>query len=204
MLNVFISKCVCQYLKGFGMPKVKAVVNIENVVASATLKQKVDLNEVVKSYPGVEYRPEQFPGLVFRLKKPKTATLIFNSGKMVCTGAKSEKEAKRAVMKIIKELKKGGIIIISKPELKIQNIVASASLGGTIDLERAAFELGKTMYEPEQFPGLIYRMDDPKVVILLFASGKLVCTGAKREQDVYEAVNKLHEILEEKNLIYYD
>ena len=204
MLNVFISMCVCQYLKGFDMPKVKAVVNIENVVASATLKQKVDLNAVVKSYPGVEYRPEQFPGLVFRLKKPKTATLIFNSGKMVCTGAKSEKEAKRAVMKIIKELKKGGIIIISKPELKIQNIVASASLGGTIDLERAAFELGKTMYEPEQFPGLIYRMDDPKVVILLFASGKLVCTGAKREQDVYEAVNKLHEILEEKNLIYYD
>ncbi|RLI22010.1 TATA box-binding protein [Candidatus Bathyarchaeota archaeon] len=186
------------------MPKVKAVINIENVVASATLKQKVDLNAVVKSYPGVEYRPEQFPGLVFRLKKPKTATLIFNSGKMVCTGAKSEKEAKRAVMKIIKELKKGGIIIISKPELKIQNIVASASLGGTIDLERAAFELGKTMYEPEQFPGLIYRMDEPKVVILLFASGKLVCTGAKKEQDVYEAVNKLHEILEEKNLIYYD
>ena len=186
------------------MPKVKAVINIENVVASATLKQKVDLNAVFKSYPGVEYRPEQFPGLVFRLKKPKTATLIFNSGKMVCTGAKSEKEAKRAVMKVIKELKKGGIIIISKPELKIQNIVASASLGGTIDLERAAFELGKTMYEPEQFPGLIYRMDEPKVVILLFASGKLVCTGAKKEQDVYEAVNKLHEILEEKNLIYYD
>ncbi|HEX68918.1 TATA-box-binding protein [Candidatus Bathyarchaeota archaeon] len=186
------------------MPKVKAVINIENVVASATMKQKVDLNAIVKSYPSVEYRPEQFPGLVFRLKRPKTATLIFNSGKMVCTGAKSEKEARRAVMKIIKELKKGGIIIISKPELKIQNIVASASLGGTIDLERAAFELGKTMYEPEQFPGLIYRMDEPKVVILLFASGKLVCTGAKREQDVYEAVNKLHEILEEKGLIYYE
>ena len=186
------------------MPKVKAVINIENVVASATMKQKVDLNAIVKSYPSVEYRPEQFPGLVFRLKRPKTATLIFNSGKMVCTGAKSEKEARRAVMKIIKELKKGGIIIISKPELKIQNIVASASLGGTIDLERAAFELGKTMYEPEQFPGLIYRMDEPKVVILLFASGKLVCTGAKREQHVYEAVNKLHEILEEKGLIYYE
>jgi transcription initiation factor TFIID TATA-box-binding protein len=107
-------------------------------------------------------------------------------------------------MKIIKELKKGGIIIISKPELKIQNIVASASLGGTIDLERAAYELGKTMYEPEQFPGLIYRMDEPKVVILLFASGKLVCTGAKKEQDVYEAVNKLHEMLEEKGLIFYE
>ncbi|MEM2816806.1 MAG: TATA-box-binding protein, partial [Candidatus Bathyarchaeia archaeon] len=147
--------------------------------------------------------PEQFPGLVFRLKRPKTATLIFNSGKMVCTGAKSEKEARRAVMKVIKELQRGGIIIISKPELKIQNIVASASLGGTIDLEKAAYSLGKTMYEPEQFPGLIYRMDDPKVVILLFASGKLVCTGAKKEQDVYDAVNKLHRMLEEKNLIFY-
>jgi len=186
------------------MPKVKAIINIENVVASATLTQKVDLNAVVKGYSGVEYRPEQFPGLVFRLKRPKTATLIFNSGKMVCTGAKSEKEARRAVMKVIKELKKGGIIIISKPELKIQNIVASASLGGMIDLEKAAFTLGKTMYEPEQFPGLIYRMDDPKVVILLFASGKLVCTGAKKEQDVYDAVQKLHTLLEEKGLIFYD
>jgi transcription initiation factor TFIID TATA-box-binding protein len=186
------------------MPKTQAVISIENVVASATLNQKVDLNAVVKGYPGVEYRPEQFPGLVFRLKRPKTATLIFNSGKMVCTGAKSEKEARSAVMKVVKELKTGGIIIISKPELKIQNIVASVSLGGGIDLEKAAYSLAKTMYEPEQFPGLIYRMDEPKVVILLFASGKLVCTGAKREQDVFDAVSKLHGILEQKALIFYD
>jgi len=186
------------------MPKAKAQVSIENVVASATLNQKVDLNAVVKGYPGVEYRPEQFPGLVFRLKRPKTATLIFNSGKMVCTGAKSEKEARRAVMKVIKELKKSGIIIIGKPELKIQNIVASADLRGMIDLEKSAYSLGRTMYEPEQFPGLIYRMDEPKVVILLFASGKLVCTGAKREEDVYEAVNKLHQRLEDEELIYYE
>jgi transcription initiation factor TFIID TATA-box-binding protein len=186
------------------MPKVKASINIENVVASATLNQKVDLNAVVKGYPGVEYRPEQFPGLVFRLKRPKTATLIFNSGKMVCTGAKSEKESRRAVMKVIKELKGSGIIIIGKPELKIQNIVASASLGGMIDLEKSAYTLKKTMYEPEQFPGLIYRMQDPKVVILLFASGKLVCTGAKHEQDVYDAVSKLHQTLEDEELIYYE
>jgi transcription initiation factor TFIID TATA-box-binding protein len=186
------------------MPRTKAVISIENVVASATLNQRVDLNAVVKGYPGVEYRPEQFPGLVFRLKRPKTATLIFSSGKMVCTGAKSEKESRSAVMKVVKELKKGGIIIISKPELKIQNMVASASLGGTIDLEKAAYSLGKTMYEPEQFPGLIYRMEEPKVVILLFASGKLVCTGAKREQDVYDAVQKLHGIVEQTTLIFYD
>jgi transcription initiation factor TFIID TATA-box-binding protein len=186
------------------VPKVKASLSIENVVASATLNQKVDLNSVVKGYPGVEYRPEQFPGLVFRLKRPKTATLIFNSGKMVCTGAKSEKEAKRAVMKVVKELKKGGIIIISKPELKIQNIVASGNLGGMIDLEKAAYTLGHAMYEPEQFPGLIYRMEAPKVVILLFASGKLVCTGAKHELDVGVAVEKLHGLLEDTSLIYYE
>ncbi len=186
------------------MPKVKAIVSLENVVASATLNQKVDLNAVVKGYPGVEYRPEQFPGLVFRLKRPKTATLIFSSGKMVCTGAKSEKESRRAVMKVVKELKKGGIIIISKPEVKIQNIVASGILGGMIDLEKAAYTLSRTMYEPEQFPGLIYRMEQPKVVILLFASGKLVCTGAKKEEDVYVAVDQLHALLEETNLIFYE
>ncbi len=107
-------------------------------------------------------------------------------------------------MRVIKELKKSGIIIIGKPELKIQNIVASASLGGMIDLEKSAYTLGKTMYEPEQFPGLIYRMQEPKVVILLFASGKLVCTGAKREQDVYDAVEKLHQKLEDQELIYYE
>ncbi|HYB93202.1 MAG TPA: TATA-box-binding protein [archaeon] len=186
------------------MPKTKALVNIENVVASVTLKQKIDLNSVVKSFPLVEYKPEQFPGLVFRLKKPKTATLIFNSGKMVCTGAKSEGQAKKAVNKVVQELKDNGILIVSKPEIEIQNIVASASLQGHVDLEKSAYGLGKTMYEPEQFPGLIYRMDDPHVVILLFASGKLVCTGAKKEEEVYEAVNKLHTKLEEDDLIYYE
>jgi transcription initiation factor TFIID TATA-box-binding protein len=186
------------------MPKTKAIIKIQNVVAAATLNQKVDLNAVVKNFPGVEYRPEQFPGLVFRIRRPKTATLIFNSGKMVCTGAKSEKESRRAVMTVVKELKKGGIVIIKKPDLKIVNIVASASLGGRVELEQAVGTLGKTMYEPEQFPGLIYRMDEPKVVMLIFASGNLVCTGAKKEQDVYDAVHKLHERLEEQNLIFYE
>ena len=186
------------------MPKTEASINIQNVVATATLNQKVDLNHVVNGYPDVEYRPDSFPGLVFRLKRPKTATLIFNSGKMVCTGAKSEQEARRAVMTVVKELKKGGIIIIGRPDLKVVNMVASASLGGRVDLELVVGALGKTMYEPEQFPGLIYRMDEPKVVILIFASGNLVCTGAKKEQDVYDAVHKLQGSLEETDLIFYE
>jgi transcription initiation factor TFIID TATA-box-binding protein len=187
-----------------GMPQYKASINIENVVASATLKQNIDLNSVVKAFPSVEYRPEQFPGLVFRLKKPKTATLIFGSGKMVCTGAKSERQAKTAVRKVVRELKNNGIVIVGKPIIVVQNIVASASLGGRIDLEKSTYTLGRTMYEPEQFPGLIYRMEEPKVVILLFASGKLVCTGAKHEDEVYESVTKLHVRLETDELIYYE
>jgi transcription initiation factor TFIID TATA-box-binding protein len=181
----------------------EAYINIENVVASATLNQKMDLNSIVRIFPGVEYRPEQFPGLVYRLKKPKTATLIFSSGKMVCTGAKSERLARKAIMKVVDELKRGGIVILAKPEIQVQNIVASAGLGGRIDLEKTTYSLKRTMYEPEQFPGLIYRMDDPKVVILIFASGKLVCTGAKKEAEVPRAIAKLQAALEEKGLITY-
>ncbi|MCJ7506708.1 TATA-box-binding protein [Candidatus Bathyarchaeota archaeon] len=186
-----------------GKEKRERFINIENVVASATLKQDIDLSTIVRLFPGVEYRPEQFPGLVYRLKKPKTATLIFSSGKMVCTGAKSERQSKKAVMKVVDELKRNGIVIVGKPDITIQNIVASAGLGGSIDLEKSVYSLKKTMYEPEQFPGLIYRMDDPKVVILLFASGKLVCTGAKKEEEVHRAVATLQKTLEEKELVHY-
>jgi len=151
----------------------------------------------------VEYRPEQFPGLVYRLKKPKTATLIFSTGKMVCTGAKNERQAKKAIIKVIDDLKSNGIVIVGKPDTQIVNIVASARLDGHIDLEKCALSLERTMYEPEQFPGLIYRMSESKTVMLLFSSGKLVCTGARKEDDVETAVKKLKETLESKSLIYY-
>ncbi len=187
-----------------GMPRIKAIINIENIVASATLNQNIDLNSVVKAFPSVEYRPQQFPGLVFRLKKPKTATLIFGSGKMVCTGAKSERQAKTAINKVVRELKNNGIVIRRKPTIKVVNMVASASFGVRIDLEKAVYRLGRTMFEPEQFPGLIYRMDEPKVVILVFATGKIVCTGAKIEEEVYESVNKLHDQLVREERIYYE
>jgi len=179
-------------------------ISIENVVASATLDQEIDLLAIMKVFRNVEYRPKQFPGLVFRLKKPKTATLIFGSGKMVCTGAKSEKMARNAVNKVVEELKNNGIVILGKPQITIQNIVASANLHGKIDLETAADIMENVMYEPEQFPGLIYRMREPKVVMLLFASGKLVCTGAKYEGMVQEAVEKLYDTLEDYALIYWD
>jgi len=181
----------------------KAYINIENVVATGNLHQNIDLNSIVRVFPGVEYRPEQFPGLVYHLKKPKSTTLIFGSGKMVCTGSKSERQAHKAVMKVVDELNRNGIVILGKPEIQVQNIVASAGLGGHIDLEKATYSLKRTMYEPEQFPGLIYRMDEPKVVILIFGSGKLVCTGAKKEAEVHRSIAKLQDALEEKELITY-
>ncbi len=180
------------------------MINIVNVVASADVMQKMDLNEITRTFPDVEYHPDQFPGLVFRLKSPKTATLIFTSGKMVCTGSKSEELARRAVKTVVQKLKKGKIKIKKDAEVTIQNIVASITLGGKIHLEQAARTLPRSMYEPEQFPGLIHRMIDPKTVILLFSSGKLVCTGAKHETDVFRSVNNLHSLLEEKNLMIYD
>jgi len=129
--------------------------------------------------------------------------LIFGSGKMVCTGSKSERQAHKAVMKVVDELNRNGIVILGKPEIQVQNIVASVGLGGYIDLEKVTYSLKRTMYEPEQFPGLIYRMEDPKVVILIFTTGKLVCTGAKKETEVHRAIAKLQDTLEEKKLIAY-
>jgi transcription initiation factor TFIID TATA-box-binding protein len=175
---------------------------IENVVASVTINQNIDLDAISANVPGVEYNPEQFPGLIYRLSKPKTATLIFSSGKMVCTGAKSEKEVHAAIKKIIKNLRERNIVIVGEPQIQIQNIVASANLNAEVNLEKAAYLLENVMYEPEQFPGLIYRMSEPKVVLLIFSSGKMVCTGAKHEDEVRIAVEKVYERLKELGVLY--
>ena len=174
---------------------------IQNVVSSVVLGQRLDLDEIAATMPNVEFDPEQFPGLVYRLKKPKTATLIFNTGKMVCTGAKSAKESKRAVHKIVKYLKEAGIEITGKPVITVQNIVASGNLHVALNLEKASLTLENSLYEPEQFPGLIHRMREPKTVILLFGSGKIVITGAKTEEQVPAAAIKISNRLQELELM---
>jgi transcription initiation factor TFIID TATA-box-binding protein len=161
----------------------KKEIRIQNVVATAIFNQPFDLNAIVGAFPRVEYRPRVFPGLAFRLKKPKTCTLIFHSGRMVCTGAKSEREARRAILKVARELKAAGIIIIGKPEIKTQNIVASGSLGGPIDLEG--------LCEQARVGGS-----------LIFSNGKIVCVGAKREEAVYEAMENLRRRLKEMEVLH--
>ncbi len=174
---------------------------IENIVATVILEHNLDLNLIETRIPHVDYNPDTFPGLVYRLKTPKVTALIFKSGKMVVTGAKSVSELVLAVKKILKSLRDAGIEIRGRPQLQIQNIVASANLHVYIDLEKAAFVLERSMYEPEQFPGLIYRMNDPKVVLLIFSSGKMVITGAKKEDDVRRAVENIYKILKENSCI---
>jgi TATA-box binding protein (TBP) (component of TFIID and TFIIIB) len=307
-------------------------VKIQNVVTSATLNENIDLERIATAVEDIEYEPEQFPGLVLRLEDPKTATLVFGSGKLVCTGAKSPEESRRAIYKIIDLLKKedtpipdpiwqirwsgdgsehsfegtitaksirnvvyieedprekelpkdevrhdgntvtfkgsawegerginfeaegvinfdikedskynpdsifigknkdnpteipfqlreqptlstydsinparkprhiagenrGFFIWFQGPEIVVQNIVASADLGVELNLDAIVFGLPNCEYEPEQFPGLIYRLKKPKVVLLLFGSGKIVCTGAKTREDVENAIVEVRRAL---------
>ncbi len=183
--------------EGYKKPEAR----IENIVATVILDQQLDLNLIETRIPEVDYNPDQFPGLVYRLHNPKVTALIFKSGKMVVTGAKSVRQLVYAVKRIIKALKDAGLEIKGVPKTQIQNIVASANLHARVDLERAAIVLEGSMYEPEQFPGLIYRMRKPSVVLLIFSSGKMVITGAKRESDVEEAVVNIYKRLWEEGCI---
>jgi transcription initiation factor TFIID TATA-box-binding protein len=166
---------------------------IENVVATVVVEitEKIDLNIIARKHADVEYNPERFPGLVMRILKPKATILIFSTGKMVVTGMRKASEADRVVEKVLKNIRKAGIKV-SNPEITIQNIVASGDLHTNIDLNMAAIVMEFAMYEPEVFPGLIYRMQDPKTVFLIFSTGRIVCTGAKKKEIVREAVRNLN------------
>lgn len=176
----------------------KKSIKIENVVASTGIGTKLDLNEVIRILEGADYNKERFPGVVYRTTSPKTAALIFGSGKIVCTGAKSIEDVSNGLTKVFEKLKAMGIDIPKKPEITIQNIVASADLGTVLNLNAIAIGLGleNIEYEPEQFPGLVYRLSTPKVVMLLFGSGKLVVTGGKKPEDAEAAVEKIVEELD--------
>ncbi|HSA35524.1 MAG TPA: TATA-box-binding protein, partial [Methanomassiliicoccales archaeon] len=176
--------------------------SIQNVVASANLGTELDLTELALNLNGAEYEPETFPGLIFRLKEPKTATLLFRSGKLVCTGATNLEDVKKAVKTVVASIRKAGVKVEAVPPVTVQNIVASADLGQPVNLSSVVITLGldRVEYEPEVFPGLVYRLTEPKVVILLFGSGKLVCTGAKVPEDVEAAVTKIKNELRAENL----
>ncbi len=178
-------------------------IRIENVVASTSLGDVLDLQSIGLALDGAEYNPEEFPGLIYRLKEPKTAILLFRSGKVVCTGGKSWNQVDAAVRTISELIRKAGQKILPHPKIQVQNIVATSDLGSEVNLNSIAVTLGldRVEYEPEQFPGLVCRLTTPRVVVLLFGSGKLVCTGARRPSDVELAVQTITTELRQAGLL---
>jgi len=177
--------------------------SIENVVASTDIGQELDLENVEMDLPGADYNPEQFPGLVYRTQQPKAAALIFRSGKIVCTGAKSVDGVHESITLVFEELEALDIEVPTDPDVILQNIVSSGDLGTKLNLNAIAIGLGleDIEYEPEQFPGLVYRLDKPDVVSLLFGSGKMVITGGKAVSDAERAIVRVQEELDELGLL---
>jgi len=185
------------------MAEPRDTIEIVNVVASTGIGQEINLKQATLALEGADYDPKRFPGLVYRTKDPKTAALLFRSGKIVCTGAKSIDEAYKGIENIFQSLRDIGIDVKGTPEIKVQNIVASADLHSTLNLNAIAGGLGleNIEYEPEQFPGLVYRISDPKVVVLLFGSGKMVVTGGRKPEDAANAVDQIVEELKNLSLL---
>jgi len=174
----------------------KKDIRIVNIVVSTALEKDIPLEKMAATLPNTEYNPEQFPGLVLRIKDPKTSALVFSSGKVVCTGARTLGDVDRSIQSIIKSLKKLGIHVTIKPVITVQNIVASGSIGIKLNLNVLGVKMPNTEYEPEQFPGLVHKLKGTNATFLLFSNGKIVCTGTKTEQQVNDATDKLIENLE--------
>ncbi len=171
-------------------------IKVENVVVFVSLNKEIPLNKLISNVENAEYEPEQFPGLIYRISEPRSAALIFSSGKIVCTGAKSIEKAKEAMCKVIDRIRKAGISTPRDIDIKVENIVASSKIETDLNLEEIASALENAEYKPEQFPSLIYRINEPRVTFLLFSSGKIICTGAHTVKDIHTALQKLKEKLE--------
>ncbi|CAL9145707.1 unnamed protein product [Musa hybrid cultivar] len=168
-----------------------------NIVSTVNLDCKLDLKAIALQARNAEYNPKRFAAVIMRIREPKTTALIFASGKMVCTGAKSEHQSKLAARKYARIIQKLGFPAKFK-DFKIQNIVGSCDVKFPIRLEGLAYSHGAfCSYEPELFPGLIYRMKQPKIVLLIFVSGKIVITGAKVREETYTAFENIYPVLTE-------
>ncbi len=164
---------------------------VQNIVATTSLGKPISLTKLARTQSNTEYNPETFPGLILRVKKPKSAVLVFTSGNLVCTGTKSIQQVKQVIDIVIKQLRKINVKITDKPKINVQNIVASGSINLMLNLNLLALELENTEYEPEQFPGLVYKLADPTATFLLFSNGKLVCTGTKNKQQLDDSMKQL-------------
>jgi len=169
----------------------KASLKVQNIVATTSLGKPISLTKLARTQSNTEYNPETFPGLILRVKKPKSAVLVFTSGNLVCTGTKSIQQVKQVIDSVIRQLRKINVRITDKPKINVQNIVASGSIDLMLNLNVLALELENTEYEPEQFPGLVYKLAEPTATFLLFSNGKLVCTGTKNKNQLEDSMKQL-------------
>ncbi|KAL2397084.1 TATA-box-binding protein, partial [Exophiala dermatitidis] len=171
------------------------VPTLQNIVATVNLDCRLDLKTIALHARNAEYNPKRFAAVIMRIREPKTTALIFASGKMVVTGAKSEDDSKLASRKYARIIQKLGFNA-KFTDFKIQNIVGSCDIKFPIRLEGLASKHHPfSSYEPELFPGLIYRMIKPKIVLLIFVSGKIVLTGAKVREEIYQAFEQIYPTL---------
>ena len=168
---------------------------VQNIVSTINLGCKLDLKQIALHARNAEYNPKRFAAVIMRIRDPRTTALIFRTGKMVCTGAKSEDDARLAARKYARIVQKLGYQA-KFLDFKIQNMVGSCDVKFPIRLEGLVITHGQfSSYEPEIFPGLIYKMVKPKIVLLIFVSGKVVVTGAKARTEIYEAFDNIYPIL---------
>ena len=176
---------------------------IENVVGTAGIGREIDLQRLAIDLEGADYDPDNFPGIIHRLQGAKPTVLLFRSGKMVCTGGDSVTSMHNAFDIAFDRLRTLGIPVDESPDVVIQNLVMSGDLGNQLNLNAVAIGLGleQVEYEPEQFPGLIFRVDDPDIVALLFGSGRIVVTGAKSPEDGRNGMKTITTQLNELDLL---
>ncbi|CAB1338391.1 unnamed protein product [Coregonus sp. 'balchen'] len=171
------------------------VPQLQNIVSTVNLGCKLDLKTIALRARNAEYNPKRFAAVIMRIREPRTTALIFSSGKMVCTGAKSEEQSRLAARKYARVVQKLGFPA-KFLDFKIQNMVGSCDVKFPIRLEGLVLTHQQfSSYEPELFPGLIYRMIKPRIVLLIFVSGKVVLTGAKVRGEIYEAFENIYPIL---------
>ncbi|MEN6516590.1 MAG: TATA-box-binding protein [Methanospirillum sp.] len=171
---------------------------IENIVASGSIADSIDLVEVSGRIPACELNTKRFPGAVYRIGNPKMAALVFSSGKVVLTGARNQQAIADCLEILTSSLGDAGVNCYDEPRVAITNIVCSYDIGKYINLNKVVITLNleNIEYEPEQFPGLVYRIKDPKIVALLFSSGKIILTGGKNLEDIKLGLDFLEQKLE--------
>ncbi|EDW12891.1 TBP-related factor [Drosophila mojavensis] len=170
-------------------------IKLQNIVATFSVDCELDLKTINSRTRNSEYTPKRFRGVIMRMHSPRCTALIFRTGKVICTGARNETEANIGSRKFARILQKLGFPV-KFVDYKLQNIVATVDLRFPIRLENLNQVHGQfSSYEPEMFPGLIYRMVKPRIVLLIFVNGKIVFTGAKSRKDIMDCLEAISPIL---------